>query len=869
MRWINLRNRHTAKTLDREIGFHLEELTRTNMERGMTPEEARRRARIAFGAGDQIQQQVREVHASAIWEAAANAAKSAFRFFRKSPSFSLAILLTLALGIGANTAVFSAIDAILLRPLPFPQGNRLVALAQYDSKNKDPESNTAPLRLEDWNKGNRTFEAISGYYTEDVSETSGALPERLQQALVAPRFLEVWGVMPALGRSFTAEEEHFGGPSAVLISDRLWRRHFSSSPDLAGKRLKVGAFSSAVIGVMPAGFAFPAHEVDVWAPVPVDAPYAQSRESAWYITTGRLKPGVTLAQARADLAVVQQQLGRQYPKTDRNLRVTMKPLKSVVIGEAGGSLWLLYGSVTLLLLIACINIAALLLARIAEREHEISVRFALGASRSAIFVQLLSETLALALGGGLLGLLVAYGAVRVLPQIATTLPRAEEIAIRPKILLYTLVCALCTTLLCGLLPALRGARRELARSLALGSRSQVAGVSGFGRGSLQWVLVTAQVAFAVTLLIGAGLLVRSFEQLGRVSSGFDPSHVLTLQISGSYGETADMKALMQRVERTLDALRAVPGVEAAATAAALPGVGGQVPTSWKLLDGAHNPTLNILADVRYVSSGYFQTMRIPLLRGEACKAGSVAQTMLVNRSFAERYLGGAEALGHHLQTAAEHSFIEAGVIKGIVADAREGGLSRLPAPTVYWCISAPGPMPYYLVRVHGEPMAMAQTLRRTLGAVEPSRSVYGVSPLEQHLSETQAENRMRTALLALFAGTAITLACVGLYGTLSYLGRMRQREMGLRLALGASRRQVAQRFFAQGLRVAAAGCAAGLVLGWLESRLLAGMLYGVTPNDPATYAGVVVLVACVAMLASLRPALRAAWINPVQVLRDE
>ncbi len=865
MRWMRLRGRHTAKGLDREIEFHLEELTQANVEAGMTPEEARRQARIAFGAGDQIQQQLREVHSSATWEAATKAAKSAFRFFRKSPSFSLAIILTLALGIGANTAVFSAIDAVLLRPLPFPQGDRLVALAQYDSKSRDPESNVAPARLEDWNKGSRTFEAISGYYTEDVSETSGALPERLQQALVAPRFLEVWGVAPALGRSFTAEEEHFGGPAAVLISDRLWRRR-GSSPDLVGKRLKVGAFSYAVVGVMPAGFAFPAHEVDVWAPVPVDAPYAQSRESGWYITSGRLKPGVTLEQARADLATVQQQLGRQYPKTDRDLRVTLKPLKSVVVGEAGGSLWLLYGSVTLLLLIACMNIAALLLARTGEREHEISVRFALGASRGAIFAQLLSETLALALGGGLLGLLVAYGAVRVLPQIATTLPRAEEIVIRPKILLYTVVCALCTTLLCGLLPALRGARRELARSLALGSRSQV---SGTGRGSLQWVLVTAQVAFAVTLLIGAGLLVRSFEQLGRVSPGFEASHVLTLQISGSYGETADMKGLTQRMDRTLDALRAVPGVEAAAATPELPGVGGQMPTAWKLVDGPQDPGRGIFADTRFVSPGYFETMRIPLLRGEACKAAGAFQTMVVNRSFADRYLGGAEVLGRHLQTAAEHSYTEAGVIAGIVGDAREGGLNQPPAPTVYWCASAASPMPYYLVRVHGGPMGMAQTLRRTVGAIEPSRSVYGVSPLEQHLSETQAENRLRTALLALFAGTAIALACVGLYGTLSYLGRMRQREMGLRLALGASRWQVAQRFFAQGLRVVAAGCGAGVVLGWLGSRLLAGMLYGVTASDPATYGGVVVLVACVAMLASLRPALRAARINPVQVLRDE
>ncbi len=573
MQWLKAklgRKERLQQELDREIGFHLEEQTRANLAAGMTPEEAHRKALIAFGAGSQVRQHLREVHTFLPRDAALSAARAAVRFFRRSPSFSLAVILILGLGIGANTAVFSAIDAVLLRPLAFPEGDRLVALAQRDAKSKDPESTVAPPRLEEWNKLSRSFTAITGYYTQDTSEISGALPERLQEALVAPRFLDVWGVAPALGRSFTEEEERFGGPAAVLISDRLWRRKFGAASSLGGKRLKAGDQSYAIVGVMPASFAFPARDVDIWAPIPVDAPYAQSRESTWYIATGRLKPGVTLAQARADLATVQAQLGRQYPKTDRDLRVTLKPLKSVVLGESGSSLWLLYASVTLLLVIACSNIATLLLARTGEREHEISLRFALGASRGAVFTQLLSEAGALALAGACFGLIVAASSVHLLHSLAKSLPRVEEITLSPRILLYTLACGLATTLGCGLLPALRGTRGELARSLALGSRTQAGSRSG-----IQWVLVTSQIALAVTLLVIAGLLVRSFDQLGRASLGFDPSGVLTLQISGGWGETADMGRLTQRIDRTLDRLRALPGVEAAATAMALPGVGGE------------------------------------------------------------------------------------------------------------------------------------------------------------------------------------------------------------------------------------------------------------------------------------------------------
>ena len=527
------------------------------------------------------------------------------------------------------------------------------------------------------------------------------------------------------------------------------------------------------------------------------------------------------------------------------------------------SLWLLYGSVSLLLLIACSNIAALLLARTADREHEISIRFSLGASRRAIVGQLLTEVSFLALLGSLLGLIIAAAAARGFHLLANTLPRATEISLNWTIVLYSLLCAVLTTLLCGLFPAIRGTRRDLAHSLAQSSRTQAS-----RRSPMQWFLVAVQVTLAVTLLTGAGLLLRSLQALGRVSPGFDPSHVLTFQISGSWGETADMGALTRRIDRTLDALRTTPGVEAAATAGWLPGIPGMYQMEFKL-DGSLDPDRKILADNRWVSSGYLDTMSIPLLQGEGCKEGSTTPNLLVNRSFVNLYLGGSPALGHHLDAAAYNDFTPAGVIRGVVGDAREEGLNAAPVPMVYSCFSAPNPFPNYLVRTHGDPSAMADTIRRRIHQLEPGRSVYAIMPLQDHLDAASSGNRLRTILLALFAATAVALACIGLYGTLNYLGRMRQREVGVRLALGAARSHIVTQFLLEGLRVTIIGCLAGVALSLVTGRLVANMLYGVSPLDPTTYLGVVILILFVATVASLLPAWRAARVEPVQVLRQE
>lgn len=849
--------------MDQEIAFHIAELTEAFVAQGMSPQEARRRALLEFGGREQVKQQVREVHVSALFEKVLFHLKSALRFLSKSPSFSVVVILTLALGVGANSAVFSAIDAIILRALPYPNGNQLVAIYQHDIKGRDANVFVAPTRLEDWNRMNSTFQAISGYYFDDLSETSGALPEKVTECLVAPRFLDVMGVSPALGREFTPNEEHWGGASAVLLSYRYWQSHFHGDPSVLGRKVHVSGYTSSIIGVMPASFQFPNADVDMWTTSAPDAPFAQYRTETWFTVIGRMKPGVTLEKVTADLITVQSQLGKQFAKPDSELTVTTAHLKDVVVGDSRSSLWLLYGSVTLLLLIACSNIAALLLARTTEREHEVSIRFSLGASRLAIVVQLLTEVYALALLGSLAGLLIAAASARGFHLLTKTLPRAEEITLNGEIVAYTLAGAALTTLLCGLFPALRGTRRTLAHSLAAGSRTQVS-----TRGTIQWLLVSMQITLAVTLLIGAGLLLRSFQQLSRVYPGFDPGHVLTFQVSGSWGETTDMKSVVQRIDRTLDNLRAIPGVEAASTAAVLPGVSAPYQVEFKI-DGNLQPGHPILADARFVSVGYMATMRIPLLVGEECRTTSTTNDILVNRSFANLYLNGASAVGHEVENAANSDFGTKGIIRGIVGNAREEGLNVQPAPTVYSCFSAPDPFPNYLVRTHGDPIAMAETIRRRIHEIEPARSVYAFASLQEHLDDASSENRLRTMLLAIFAATAVSLACIGLYGTLSYLGRLRQREMGVRLALGAMRNQIVARFLLQGLRVAAIGCAAGLALGLWLAHFIGSMLYGVSALDPATYGGVVCLILLVAACASLFPALRASRVEPVEVLREE
>jgi putative ABC transport system permease protein len=857
------RGRTLESDFAHELEAHVAMLTDDNVRRGMPPGEARRVALIRVGALASIREQHRAARGLPALETLGRDVRYALRTLRRSPGFASVAILTLALGIGANSAVFSAIDAVLLQPLPYPDGDRLVRLRQRQPRSA--ETNIAPIRLEDWNRLSSTFEAITGYYMDDVSDTSNDLPEKVRRAWVAARFFDVWRVAPALGRMFTEAEHRAGGPTAVVISDRYWRRRLGADPRVLARTVRIGTTSFPIVGVMPASFLFPDRGVDLWMPVPMGDKLAQARVAFWYTGVGRLKQNVTVEQARANMAMVQMQLATEYPKTDAAINVDIAPLKDNTVGDIRASLWLLFAAVSVLLLVACTNIAALLLSRATDRKREMSVRRSLGATRWAIVRQALTETGVLALIGGAVGLLLAAGAVAALRSAAVDMPRMDEIALDGRIVLYTLVVVLTVTLLSGVLPAIRIARDDATGPASEAGRSLVT-----GRNSLQWLLVGAQITLSVTLLAAAGLFVRSFQELWRVDPGFDMSRVLTFRMSGSYAETNDYDRLIQRIDSTIDELRALPGIEAAATAVFLPGIPAEREANFELVEAPRPSEGVVAAESRFVSREYFTTMQIPVIAGDLCsrRLRNGPREVMVNRSFATRYLSAwPSPLGLHLK-AGDTSAAPSRII-GIVGDARERGLDRDPGPTVYACFSAPNPIPHFLVRTHGEPLPAAETVRLKMKDLEPLRSVYNIAPLEHSISGVFNENRLRTMLLVLFAMTALSLSCVGLYSTLSYVVSLRRREVGLRLALGARPGDIVRQFVAKGVRVAAAACACGLVVSLAVSSLLSGMLYGVSPSDPVTLVSVIIIVLTVCAFAALVPATRAGLVEPMRVLREQ
>jgi predicted permease len=470
----------------------------------------------------------------------------------RTPGFTIAVVLTFALGIGANSAVFSALDTVLLQPLPFPDADRLVELRQ--AQRNSPETNIAPIRLEDWHRLNTTFEAITAYYTEDVSDTSGEFPVMVRRAFVAPRFHEVWQVGPALGRGLTSSDHLSSSAPVALVSARYWHDQLGADPNAIGRTVRLGTASVTIIGVMPASFRFPDRGVDVWLPVRLSAQLDRIRTATWYIGVGRLKRDVTLDQARANLAAVQRQLADEFPETDRAIDVAMAPLKDVTIAGIRESLWLLFGAVSVLLLITCTNVTALLLTRALERRHETSVRLSLGATRGALVAQMLTEAGILALTGGALGVALATTASSALRLVAADVPRVDEIQLDWRILTYTGIVTMAVALACGCLPAFRAARHGWSGISKSGERAEVS-----SRSRLQWPLVGAQVALSVTLLASAGLFIRSFQELSRVEPGFDPTHVLTFRISASWAETADDPRLRCRSTDTASTVSAFRG----------------------------------------------------------------------------------------------------------------------------------------------------------------------------------------------------------------------------------------------------------------------------------------------------------------------
>jgi predicted permease len=888
MSWLRrcantFRTGRLRRDIDRELSFHVAERADALRAQGVDAAEAMRQARLQFGNPSVQIERTRDVNVSRAFDTTLRNIRYAGRSLRRTPGFTLTVVLTLALGIGANTAVFSAIDAILLRPLPYADADRLVRLQEVTAEGVERLANLA--RLADWNRLNTTFEVISGYTITDGTDTTQHLPQRTKSSAVAPGFFELLRATPALGVPFTAADYQYGNPAPVLLSHRRWRASHRSDPAVVGRTIRVrdvgGDLSFPVAGVMPEPFFFVDREVSMWSPLKADAPWFRDRHArmSFVNAVGRLKPGVTLEQARADLARIQAQLATEFPATDSNVTISVTSLKDIVVGDTGRSLWLVFGAASLLLLIACTNIAALLVARNGRRQAEVAVRFAVGGSRLAVAAEQFTETILLATAGTVAGIGVAAAASTGLRRLAPGLPRLDEMALDGRILLYTTTASIAVALACGLLPALRSTRRE-AVVTASGARLSP-------RHRLQWLLVGVQVTSSVTLLAGAALLLRSFDALSRVDSGFDASRVLVFRVYGTYGGASAPERptqLLQRINRTLDGLAATPGIESVSSVSALPGLpDATTPESFRVA-GDNRDRAALVAHSRFVARDYFRTLGIPLVSGTMCESAERAEQprhLMINRSFAERYLGGRQPVGLTLMWAATTGPASAGrgepgraadlrgVIDGIVENARERGLEESPGPMVYMCHSAPNPMPWHLVRTTGDPAALAAAVRLRMRELEPLRAVYDIGPLQARIDGVYAQNRLRTVLLTLFAATALSLAALGIYGTLGYVVDLRRREVGLRLALGAPRSGILRHFAGQGLRVAAAGCGCGLGLALIFTRALSGMLFGISATDPATLSAVVLLVLAVATLAALIPATRAALVQPMRTLREE
>jgi putative ABC transport system permease protein len=772
------------------------------------------------------------------------------------------VVLTLALGIGANSAIFSAVDAVLLKPLPYPAADRLVSVYERNAGLRQATQLVAPGRLEEWNAQNRTFEALGASYFENITDTSGPVPERVAAMNTSPRFFQVLGVAPALGRLPTPKEERFGGPPVIVISDTFWRRRFGADPSVLGRALTLGGTSRSIVGVMPPSFRYPTAATDVWTPTRAQPSFLAVRTARLYTTVGRLRPGVTLAQALDDLNAIQERLGEQYPSTDKGWGASLVPLKEEQIGGVRRSLWLLLGAVGLVLLAACGNVACLLLADATRREHEMAIRLALGADRRRVVAELIREGLLLALIGSLGGLLLARWGLAALRSVATELPRVAEVTVDVRLILFTFAVGAATTLLFALAPALQAARSAPADALSRGGRGHTG-----GRQLLQRLLVGTQVALAIVLLTGAGLMIRSFVHAQDVSLGLDPDRVMTFRMSAQWSERFD--AVVQRQARTVARLSAIPGVEAAAFSQLVP-AGTDVPPNEFQIRG-RDPREKTFAIGRSVSAGYFRTLHIPVLRGDTCSsdpAVPVFSSALVTRAFVERYFPSEDPIGHEFVSPGQLSNRTTTIV-GVVGDVREGGFLKQPEPLIYWCGYNPyWPDQRFLVRTSPDLHVSMTAVREALREIEPGRAVYAEQLLTDLLSTSLSPQRLNAILLGLFAATALLLAALGLYGVLSQLVSARRREIGVRMALGARPTRILAAVVAQAAALTGLGIAAGLCAALVLARFMATLVFGVSVRDPLTFVLVPLVLALVAAISALVPAQRAARVDPMDVLRD-
>jgi putative ABC transport system permease protein len=810
----------------------------------------------------------------------------ALRGLRQRPGFTAVAVLTLALGIGANTAIFSVVNGVLLRPLPFDRPERLAMI--WGHRTQQPLAELSVPELWDLRDRTHAFTAVAAYADGNLNLTGSGMPEQLRAGYMTADMPRVLGAAPSLGRSFTAEEDLPGRPPVVMLSDGLWRRRFGADPSIVGRVLVLDDAPTTVVGVMPAGFQLPSHYagpgMELWAPLQLD-PAINRGERGWHFLEiiGRLRDGVTYEAAAGEVSTLMRAMLAEHPtEYTPEFDGTATSLRQHVVGDVRPAIMVLLGAVALLLLIACANVAGLLLARAEARQREIALRTALGAGRSRLVRQLLTESVMLAVAGGLLGILAAVWGVRGLVLAApSSVPRLDSIGIDAPVLGFTVAVTLLTGLLFGLVPALHAVRGDLSSALTDGGRS---GTAGARRHRTRRVLVGLQVAIALVLVTGAGLLLQSFLRLRQVDPGFRPDGLLTARVELSPVRYATSEARRRFYHDLADRLGHVPGVRAAAMARALPMTGKLEIGDWSfVLEGrAASPPVPTdwhPADWQTVSPGYFSAMGIPLLRGRDFSDDDRLGTpgaVIVNRTLARQVWPREDPVGQRVMLGGGGVDSVWRTVVGIVGDVRHRGLNTVPRPEMFLPYAqfpagtgSPPPSMYVVLRAAGDPEALAGELRASVSALDPDAPLTGLQTMEAAMGSWAGERRLVMLLVSGFAAAALALGAVGIYGVMAHLVTQREREIGIRMALGAVPQQVLRLVLSESAWLVGIGIAAGVVSALAVGRALTGLLFHIRPYDPMTLVGTALVLVAVAAAATLAPALRAVRTDPAHALRSD
>ena len=872
-----------------ELSQHLEQEYERALNSGASDDEARRQVLEQLNAADLLGRELKKVEHRTSGRSTSLGSQKNINFFAdllqdlryglrmlaRNPAFTAIAIIALALGIGANSAIFSVVDAVLLQPLPFKNPHQLVMLWENATHLGFPRDTPSPANFLDWQKQATSFTGMAAMSERSFNLTGVGEPERLEGRRVSANLFELLGVSARLGRTFVPEDDK-PGTHVVLLSHSLWQQRFGSDPAVIGRALTLDGESYTVVGVMPPLVQLPGFDNRndrLWVPIAFPAEEAAQRGNHFLEVIARLKPGATLKQAQVEMDTIAARLEKQYPTYNARRGAVVVPLHEQLVGEIRPALLILFGAVGFVLLIACTNVANLLLARAAVRQKEIALRLALGASRGRLTRQFLTESVLLALFGAGLGLLLALGGIRVLRTfIPVTISQVETITIDGTVLIFTLLTALVTGIAFGLVPAIQGSHFNLNDTLKDGARDSASGSKG---NRIRGLLVIGEVAVSFVLLIGAGLLINSFLHLRNLDPGFRSDHLLTMKVNLSEVKYPDRERRAAFFDEVMRRVHELPGVHSAAVA-------GNVPLTYNgdsmsiSVEGIPDPPPGQQPDVIYraIGPGYFGTMGIPIVRGRDFTDqdnGDSKDVVIISEKTAQQFWPGQDPIGKRLKPGLSTSSSPWREVIGIVKDVRQNDFVASPKRQMYFTyrqlksIAANA----LVVRTNIEPMSLAVPVRNAIWSVDKDQTVADIDTMDHIVAEAVARQRFSMLLLGLFAALALLLASIGIYGVMSYSVAQRTREIGIRIALGARRADVLQMTVKQGLKLVGAGMLIGLAAAFLLTRVLASLLFGISATDPITFIGISVVLLAVAILASYVPALRATKIDPITALRAQ